>query len=139
MQKIKLIGIPSKQTLYITPDKIDLLIKTFLLPEYRKMIIPQTAIDEKTKKLKENLEEAIKKYETGEIDTIQVIPAKNVITTNRNYALQEMQKFDPDRIQQYKREDLEIKLGKYNIKDIITKYNKEVLKKEIMSEYHSIE
>lgn len=131
--KIKLIGKPSEETLYVSPDKIDLIVKTILLPEYRNMIIPQITKDQRIKILKENLEDVISKYESGKLKKIEIIPSKNIITTNRTHAIQESQKFS---MHLYENDKL---MGTYDINQILEKYDKESLRKEIQSEYSLME
>ena len=137
--KVKWIGRPqiSEKIAYVSPDQLNIVLASMLLPEYRKMIIPQNGTDEKVNELKNNLNEIVNDYDSGKIKQIVLIRTKNLITTNLNGARVAGYNLDVP-APNYSRGGTTLDFGVHRIKDLAP-YFKETLKDEIKSDYHLIE
>jgi hypothetical protein len=107
-----------KQIVYVSPDMLEHTMATLFLERYRPMLIPKETKNEKINYIRKGLMKIIDAYDSGDIKEINLIPAKDISTTDRQYANEKKQNFGPGTIPKFTIDNIVLDFGIHSIEEL---------------------
>lgn len=124
---------------YVSPDMLEHTMATLFLEKYRLILMPPKSKDPKIEQIREGLTKVVEAYDSGDIKEIKIIPAKDVSTTDSQYANAKIQNFKQGSIKKFSIDDTVLDFGLHKIDYLEKIFNSELMEQKLYRDNYLID